>query len=785
MGMPQRILSLLLLLLPAFAQEGRTVVLGFDGADARTVQRLMDAGRLPHLSQLARQGTFAPLRSMHPAESAAGWAAIHTGANPLVNGVGGFLRRSKSGRPTVELAHVEVHPERLAPRPRKRPWIAAVGVGLLVALILVRWLRRPALAIAAALAACAAMLGWGPGGGPAPPRAVPAVYSGAVQAETFWDAAARAGKRAIVLEAAMAFGEKGASEEGGSAGTRVLAGLGFPDAIGQMNGAWKIYTTDEGELVRPPKGTPTKTGTGAICRIEERDGRVKTRLYGPADYTRHPEAIGRLADIDDELQSTTKVGARRELEMQSSALKAQIAKEQPVSVDLSIEHRGSTLAIRIDGTTHEAGAGEWTDWYAPVFRLSDGFEIHALTRVRVLSVSAPLTIYIEPLQIDPEYPLPWQPVSSPPDFSGELVDWSGGRFKTVGWGCLTNQIKDRALPPEVFLEDIEFTMGRRRAMTRACLERDDWDLLFAVFSCVDRVQHVMYHYADPEHPRHDPTEAARKVHYFGREVALKEVIDATYVQMDAIVGEVMATLHADDQLLICADHGFTSFRRGFRVNNWLAREGYLVPRPPSGGKLTAGLMGGVDWSRTRAYSLGFGMIYLNLRGREPKGIVPKEQARALLEELRTKLLGVTDPGPAEAPYDVPRRVVLDAEIMQDLYSGGEIPWGSRDWPCADLMIGLAEYYRVAWEGVGGELRFAPGERKGRVKLASDFVPNQSPWSGDHASTSPSVVTGAFFSRRPLEIPPTGVSVMHIAPTVLEGLGVAIPQTMELEPLRPR
>ena len=73
--------------------DGRVIVLGFDGADARTTQAMMDAGRLPNLKRLADQGSFAPLRSTNPAESAAGWAALNTGTNPLVNGVPSFIKR--------------------------------------------------------------------------------------------------------------------------------------------------------------------------------------------------------------------------------------------------------------------------------------------------------------------------------------------------------------------------------------------------------------------------------------------------------------------------------------------------------------------------------------------------------------------------------------------------------------------------------------------------------------------------------------------------------------------
>ena len=79
--------------------DGRTVVVGFDGADARTVERLMAEGRLPNLQALAEAGTFAQLRSTNPAESAAGWAALNTGTNPLKNNVPSFIKRQPSGSP--------------------------------------------------------------------------------------------------------------------------------------------------------------------------------------------------------------------------------------------------------------------------------------------------------------------------------------------------------------------------------------------------------------------------------------------------------------------------------------------------------------------------------------------------------------------------------------------------------------------------------------------------------------------------------------------------------------
>src|SRR5688500_5219757 len=89
------------------APAGRVVVLGFDGADWRMTERMMAEGQLPNLQKLAAAGTAGPLVSTDPAESAAGWAAINTGANPAKNGVASFIKRSiADGQPTPVFAHV-------------------------------------------------------------------------------------------------------------------------------------------------------------------------------------------------------------------------------------------------------------------------------------------------------------------------------------------------------------------------------------------------------------------------------------------------------------------------------------------------------------------------------------------------------------------------------------------------------------------------------------------------------------------------------------------------------
>ena len=61
------------------------------------------------------------------------------------------------------------------------------------------------------------------------------------------------------------------------------------------------------------------------------------------------------------------------------------------------------------------------------------------------------------------------------------------------------------------------------------------------------------------------------------------------------------------------------------------------------GKTTGYTLGDdVDWTKTRAYGIGFNGLYLNLAGREAHGIVEVDDAEALMGEIARELEAFTD-----------------------------------------------------------------------------------------------------------------------------------------------
>ncbi len=754
---------------PAAAPAGRVVVLGFDGADARTLEELMQERpeRFTTFRRLAEQGTFAPLEVVVPAESSVSWASLNSGQNPAKTGVPGFIKRQiNKERGSVSPTFGFIRKDKAAletldgaPIPTWDPKVcAAVGgalgflLGALLGALLARGKILAVVVLGVVLGAGGGLAGWRVR--KLLPESYPRTYN-VVQTRSFWDYAADAGVPCVVLDAAQAFDAKSPSS------AKVLHGLGLPDARGEI-GSWFVYTNDPKEEEREGWKTAADgqkyrdtTTAGTVYLVEEVDGAIETKLYGPTNLAVAEEK----ARVDEELK---KIGYSKDL----SARSQELAGRLQTRVDLVLRREGDRAHVRIGDQEQTLAVGQWSDFYEVRFPMNALIEVRAITRVRLVALDPYVELFVNVLDIDPRDPPFWQPISSPPGFAAELAG-ECGLFETYGWPTLTMPFKDEEIEPELLLEDIEFTEKWREKLTRTRLAKDDWRCFVSVFSTPDRMQHMTYQYYDAEHPLHDPEKAAREVTFFDRRIKLSDSIPAIYEEMDRITGEVLAELRPEDTLFVCSDHGFQSFRRQVHINNWLAAEGFLGLKPGID-KKTAGALQFVDWPRTRAYSVGLGLIYLNLKGREPNGIVPESEAQALLDELETKLLAATDP-------DTGERFCTEVYVVPEIHAGPHL--GIE----ADLIPGFAATYRVGWSTSSGGLSLQKGD-DGVSRVGPYCTDNDSNWSGDHVSMALSAVRGVFLSNRKVKVPAEGVRSMQIAPTVLALLGVAVPDEMDLAPL---
>jgi predicted AlkP superfamily phosphohydrolase/phosphomutase len=780
-GVPhlETLLAVALLLCAAPAAQmpgGRIIVIGFDGADGRTIENLMAErpGAYPNFERLARDGTFARLDSVAPAESPVSWAALNTGQNPAKTGVPGFVKRELKGRPLPGFGHL-IQEERALAEFENTPipaWSPAAlgaalggGVALFFLLLFIALLRlRPLLAILLALllGAVGAWCGTSMRGLLAEeyPRS-----SNPNRARNFWDYLADAGVPAIVLDAAQAFDMP--------SGARVLAGLGLPDARGGI-GDWCIYTTSDSVFEEVADGGRDTGTAGRLYRVHLRDGRVETRLFGPKNFWAEEKLTEKKQRLEEKLNDPgLDYATSVELNEKMRDLEAELAKvkKEGTSVPLTIEVDGAALRVALGAEEQTLAVGEWSAFYHLTFELNWLLKVHAITRVKLVQMEPHLELFVNVLDIDPEKPPFWQALSTPFAFSAELAR-ENGPYETYGWPTATMPLKDEVVAPELFMEDVEFTTSWQERLTYSQLARDDWKLFMGVFSTTDRVQHMMYQYYDEGHPLHDAGEASKTFPFFGETITRKEAIPAIYKQMDRILGEIIEQhLGPEDTLLVCSDHGFQSFRYQVNVNNWLAQHGYLKLKSP----LVAGRAGNndllqfVDWSGTQAYCVGLGFIYLNLKGREPQGIVEPAEADELLARIRADLLAYEDEATG-------LKVCKDAYVMKEIHAG---PYLDQE---ADLLCGFAPTYRVSWNTTLGGLSVVTGPDGAGVP-GPVITPSDKTWSGDHVSVALSEVQGVFFSNRRFAVPSQGFHALAIAPTAVSLAGVAVPSEMDMAPLK--
>src|SRR4029079_483271 len=152
-----------------------------------------------------------------------------------------------------------------------------------------------------------------------------------------------------------------------------------------------------------------------------------------------------------------------------------------------------------------------------------------------------------------------------------------------------------------------------------------------------------WRFMDPKHPAYDAAAAAKR----------SGTLLKTYQLMDAIVGDAMAAAEKHNAaLIVVSDHGFASFRKAVNYDTWLVMNGYMTLK--SGVQVKARnvemlfdqgqFWENVDWSKTRAYAMGLGELYINMRGREAQRIVnPGAETEALKAELKQRLVQMTDP----------------------------------------------------------------------------------------------------------------------------------------------
>ncbi len=544
---------------------------------------------------------------------------------------------------------------------------------------------------------------------------------------SFWVYAGRDGIRSTVLTVPVTFPPE-TIEHG-----RMLAGLPTPDVRGTI-GTYYYWATD---VSRYEEGN---TEFGGITKRLVFDGdSADTELVGPPNpivrqQLRETRAKSPMTDADR--MAVAELEAREDIRV-------------PMHIDWNRETH--TATVRLDGESVELAPGQWSRWIPLTFRINVLVRVHGMIQLYLVRAGQDLQLYGSPVNLDPRDPP--IPISKPDGFSGEIVSDLGGLYRTLGWAESADKpLNEDRLDEAAFLYDSDRAMDDREKVILDRLKHDDWDLFVAAIETTDRIQHMMWRLIDPTHPMYDAALAAR----YG------DAIENVYERADRFVGRLRERLPKDVVFMVMSDHGFHSFRRGVNLNTWLVQNGYMAFKGQSTKKTLNDLFGrgrffeGVDWSRTKAYAVGLGQIYFNLKGREAQGIVSEgAEYRALQDEIRARLITLTDPKNGA-------RVFGDIYKRDDIYKGPYL----RNAP--DLEVGFNDGYRVGWQDTLGGI------------TQSVIEDNNRKWSGDHCATTAEISGGVLFVNRRIDT--TTPNIMDLSPTVLRLLGVPLPPDLDGKPI---
>jgi len=277
----------------------------------------------------------------------------------------------------------------------------------------------------------------------------------------------------------------------------------------------------------------------------------------------------------------------------------------------------------------------------------------------------------------------------PAGLMGELAEWQGRPYQAdVDYGPFDgdNEKPQDDLEQYERLREELFRIERERLeLARRLLIEKPTDFFLTVVSVTDRCQHYFWKFQDKSHPGW----SEKGAELYG------EVIRDSDRLADEVVGMGREQIGDDVPIALVSDHGFGPQYSDFHLNKWLEQEGYLVRKPVPRWSIGVATLGSamhmlripwaekalgplaklplmrpkrktvadmrdIVWSKTRAYTSLHG-IAINLKGREPMGVVEESSFHSLLKEIEGRLAKVKMPDGTPA-FDY-------GAIKDDIYSG--------------------------------------------------------------------------------------------------------------------
>jgi predicted AlkP superfamily phosphohydrolase/phosphomutase len=334
---------------------------------------------------------------------------------------------------------------------------------------------------------------------------------------------------------------------------------------------------------------------------------------------------------------------------------------------------------------------------------------------------------------------------------------------------------------DVFINEVFDSTEKMAKISILLTEKHESDLFMVVFNGTDYIQHRFWKYIDPKHPEYEAEKSAK----------YRKMFLQFYQKIDEILGNFLKMADERTTLIVMSDHGFGPLHKYIHVNSWLMQMDLLKLRKRPKTRLKRFLykiginpekilnalfsihlvniriktnrtdeklqnisnkfflsFSDVDWHKTKAYSIGSGSIYINLKGREPSGTVsPGQEYESLREQISTRLYGLKDPETGEF-------VIEKVCKKEEIYNGPHID------TLPDIVFIPKPGYTTFEEH-----EFA----------AKSVITQAKTLSGTHRLNGILLMRGGGIKKSATL---QDASIMDLAPTILYLLGLPIPTDMD-------
>ena len=300
----------------------------------------------------------------------------------------------------------------------------------------------------------------------------------------------------------------------------------------------------------------------------------------------------------------------------------------------------------------EASVGEWSNWVYDVM-YDDETEVKCAYKFRVL-------------ELDPENGKCKIFVTSainlendnyvyPKDLTKKIYDAVGPMMPLARYVDAENE----KLANEVAMEGFEQIIDWHADVTNYLMDLyDDWQLFYTHIHPCDLINHA---YIDKSIPGADEDWER-----------YRSYVEAVYEWEDRYLGDILQRVDDETSIIVVSDHGAVPKGVGVESGDLSSGQGIMLKVLEELGYTKSYRTPNektphIDWSKTRAVVQRGNYIYVNLKGRDPQGIVEPEDYHQLIEDIISDLYAYRDPRTG-------RRVVswcMDREEMLQIGIGGE------------------------------------------------------------------------------------------------------------------